>query len=184
MGDFLEGFCENTIWPLFNYFTQISKFKHEQWDAYKKVNQMFSDAISKYVTEDDILWIHDYHLMLLPSLIREKLPNISIGYFQHIPFPSFEIFRLLPWRMELLEGILGADLIGFHTYDYQRHFMSCVRRLLGHETFFNRIRLDERIVKIDAFPKGIDFEFFNSTTTEFDSQNKKKNVVFQDWKCF
>ncbi len=174
MGDFLEGFCENTIWPLFNYFTQISKFKHKQWDAYKKVNQMFADAISKYVTEDDILWIHDYHLMLLPSLIREKLPNISIGYFQHIPFPSFEIFRLLPWRMELLEGILGADLIGFHTYDYQRHFMSCVRRLLGHETFFNRIRLDERIVKIDAFPKGIDFEFFNSTAKELEQKTEKQ----------
>ncbi len=174
MGDFLEGFCENTIWPLFNYFTQISKYKHKQWDAYKKVNQMFSDAISKYVTEDDILWIHDYHLMLLPQLIREKLPNISIGYFQHIPFPSFEIFRLLPWRMEMLEGILGADLIGFHTYDYQRHFMSCVRRLLGHETFFNRIRLDERIVKIDAFPKGIDFEFFNSTAKELEQKTEKQ----------
>ncbi len=174
MGDFLEGFCENTIWPLFNYFTQISKYKHKQWDAYKKVNQMFSDAISKYVTEDDILWIHDYHLMLLPQLIREKLPNISIGYFQHIPFPSFEIFRLLPWRMEMLEGILGADLIGFHTYDYQRHFMSCVRRLLGYETFFNRIRLDERIVKIDAFPKGIDFEFFNSTAKELEQKTEKQ----------
>ena len=166
--EFLEGFCENTIWPLFNYFTQFSRYNPTQWEAYKKVNQMFADVISKYVTEDDILWIHDYHLMLLPSLIREKLPNISIGYFQHIPFPSFEVFRLLPWRMELLEGILGADLIGFHTYDYQRHFMSCVRRLLGNETFFNRIRLDERIVKTDAFPKGIDFEYFNSTAKELE----------------
>lgn len=174
VSDFLEGFCENTIWPLFNYFPQISRYNHTQWNAYKKVNQMFADVISKYVTEDDILWIHDYHLMLLPSLIREKLPNISIGYFQHIPFPSFEIFRLLPWRMELLEGILGADLIGFHTYDYQRHFMSSVRRLLGYETFFNRIRLDERIVKIDAFPKGIDFEFFNSTAKKLEQKTEKQ----------
>ncbi len=171
--DFLEGFCENTIWPQFNYFTQITKYKPTHWEAYKKVNQMFAEVISKYVTEDDILWIHDYHLMLLPSLICEKLPNISIGYFQHIPFPSFEVFRLLPWRMELLEGILGADLIGFHTYDYQRHFMSCVRRLLGHETFFNRIRFDERIIKTDAFPKGIDFEFYNSTAKEL-QQNRGK----------
>jgi len=110
--EFLEGFCDNTLWPLFNYFTQTSKYKPSQWEAYQKVNQMFAEEISKYVTEDDILWIHDYHLMLLPQLIREKLPNISIGYFQHIPFPSFEVFRLLPWRMELLEGILSADLIG------------------------------------------------------------------------
>ena len=174
MFNYLEGFCENTIWPLFNYFTQISRFKHTQWNAYQKVNQMFADVILKYVTEDDILWIHDYHLMLLPNLIREKLPNISIGYFQHIPFPSFEIFRLLPWRMELLEGILGADLIGFHTYDYQRHFLSCVRRLLGNETFFNRIRLDERIIKTDAFPKGIDFEFFNSTAKELEQKTEKQ----------
>ncbi|NQU53681.1 MAG: trehalose-6-phosphate synthase, partial [Bacteroidetes bacterium] len=169
--EFIEGFCDNTIWPLFNYFTQNSRYNPINWDAYMKVNQLYADVISKYVKEDDILWIHDYHLMLLPGLIREKFPNISIGYFQHIPFPSFEVFRLLPWRVELLEGILGADLIGFHTYDYQRHFMSCVRRLLGYETFFNRIRLDERIVKIDAFPKGIDYDYFNET-----AKNIKKNI--------
>lgn len=164
--EFLEGFCDNTIWPLFNYFTQNTKYYPANWEAYQKVNQLYFEVISKYMNEDDILWIHDYHLMLLPQLIREKFPNVSIGYFQHIPFPSFEIFRILPWRIELLEGILGADLIGFHTYDYQRHFMSCVRRLLGNETVFNRIRLDERIVKVDAFPMGIDFEFFNNTAKE------------------
>lgn len=163
---FIEGFCENTIWPLFNYFTQNIKYSSNNWETYKYVNQIFAELILKYLNEDDIIWIHDYHLMLLPALIREKFPNISIGYFQHIPFPSFEVFRLLPWRMELLEGILGADLIGFHTYDYQRHFMSSVRRLLGHETVFNRIRLNERIAKIDAFPKGIDFDFFNTKAKE------------------
>ena len=164
--EFLEGFCDNTIWPLFNYFTQIAKYNPTNWEAYKKVNQIFAAIVSKYVTEDDVIWIHDHHLMLLPQLIREKFPNISIGYFQHIPFPSFEIFRLLPWRMELLEGMLSADLVGFHTYDYQRHFMSCVRRLLGHETVFNRIRLNERIAMVDAFPKGIDFDYFYNTAKE------------------
>ncbi len=161
--EFLEGFCDNTIWPLFNYFTQIPTYNPTDWEAYKKVNQVYAEIILKYARPDDVIWIHDHHLMLLPKLIREKLPTVSIGYFQHIPFPSFEIFRLLPWRMELLYGMLGADLIGFHTYDYQRHFMSCVRRLLGHETFFNRIRLNERITMVDAFPKGIDYDFFNST---------------------
>ena len=102
------------------------------------------------------------------------LSDISNTY----PFPSFEIFRLLPWRMELLEGILGADLIGFHTYDYQRHFMSCVRRLLGTETFFNNIRLDERIAKIDAFPKGIDFEFFNTTAKKLKKSNDNEGSEF------
>ncbi len=173
--EFIEGFCDHTIWPVFNYFTQISRYNPIHWEAYKKVNQLYADNILKYVGENDIVWIHDYHMMLLPKLIREKLPNISIGYFQHIPFPSFEVFRLLPWRMELLEGILDADLIGFHTYDYQRHFMSCVRRLLGHETFFNRIRLDERIVKVDAFPKGIDFSFFHNTAKELVENNANQD---------
>jgi len=167
--DYIEGFCENTIWPVFNYFTQITQYKPKFWEAYEKVNQLFADTILKYINDDDILWIHDYHLMLLPKLIREELPDISIGYFQHIPFPSFEVFRLLPWRIELLEGILGADLVGYHTYDYQRHFMSSVRRLLGHETFFNRIRLNERIIKVDAFPKGIDFEFFSNKAGELET---------------
>jgi trehalose 6-phosphate synthase/phosphatase len=172
--EFLEGFCDNTIWPLFNYFTQIARYDATNWEAYRKVNQIYADIISKYVHEDDVIWIHDHHLMLLPQLIREKFPKISIGYFQHIPFPSFEIFRLLPWRMELLEGMLSADLIGFHTYDYQRHFMSCVRRLLGHETVFNRIRLNERIAIVDAFPKGIDFDYFNNTARELAKNTGKE----------
>lgn len=160
---FIKGFCNNTIWPLFNYFTQNTTYVTSNWEAFKKVNQIFANEIAKYINDDDILWIHDYHLMLVPQMIREKFPNVSIGYFQHIPFPSYEIFRLLPWRMEVLEGILGANLIGFHTYDYQRHFMSSVRRLLGHETAFNRIRINERMVKIDAFPKGIDYDYFSNT---------------------
>ncbi|NQU85107.1 MAG: bifunctional alpha,alpha-trehalose-phosphate synthase (UDP-forming)/trehalose-phosphatase, partial [Mariniphaga sp.] len=183
--EFLEGFCDHTIWPLFNYFTLITKYNPSHWEAYKKVNQIYADKILKYVNEDDIIWIHDYHLMLVPQMIREKFPNVSIGYFQHIPFPSYEIFRLLPWRMELLEGILNADLIGFHTYDYQRHFMSCVRRLLGYETFFNRIRLDERIVKVDAFPKGIDFEYFNNTAKELQNvSGKKESVIHKELKTY
>jgi len=166
--EFIEGFCDNTIWPVFNYFIETSRYNPTQWESYKEVNQIYADTLIKYINEDDIIWVHDYHLMLLPRLIRQKMPNVSIGYFQHIPFPSFEVFRLLPWRMEILEGILDADLVGFHTYDYQRHFMSCVRRLLGLETFFNRIRLDERVVKVDAFPKGVDFDFFNHTAQQLD----------------
>ena len=177
--EFLEGFCDNTLWPLFNYFTQITKYNSLQWEAYKKVNQLFADIVTKYIKDDDIIWIHDYHLMLLPQLIREKFPNVSIGYFQHIPFPSFEVFRLLPWRMEILDGLLNADLVGFHTYDYQRHFLSCVRRLLGLETFFNRIRLDERVVKVDAFPKGIDFDFFNNKAKELSKRSGDDESVIQ-----
>ncbi|WP_340112344.1 bifunctional alpha,alpha-trehalose-phosphate synthase (UDP-forming)/trehalose-phosphatase [Maribellus mangrovi] len=178
--EFIEGFCDNTIWPVFNYFIETSRYNPDFWESYKVVNQIYADAILKYINEDDIIWVHDYHLMLLPKLIREKKPNVSIGYFQHIPFPSFEVFRLLPWRMELLEGMLEADLVGFHTYDYQRHFMSCVRRLLGLETFFNRIRLDERVVKVDAFPKGVDFDFFNNTAQELATNKKAKHSAIRE----
>ena len=94
-------------------------------------------------------------------MIKEMCPEISIGIFIHIPFPSYEIFRLLPWRVEILEGMLGADLIAFHTYNYVRHFLSCVRRILGHDSVFNRIQIHERTLKVDSYPKGIDFEKFH-----------------------
>jgi len=182
---YLEGFCDNTLWPTFNYFSQKAKYDPVNWEAYKHVNQLYSDLISRYIQDGDILWIHDYHLALLPKMIRSRFPNVSVGYFQHIPFPSYEVFRLLPWRLEILEGILGADLIGFHTYDYQRHFMSSVSRLLGQETFFNRIRLDDRILKIDAFPKGIDFELFDSMARTLDEQSESRDSeISRDLKAF
>jgi len=152
---YIDGFCNRTIWPLFHYFTQNTVYIDEHWDAYVKANRRYAEAINNFLEDGDRIWIQNYHLMLLPNMIRKKSINTSIGFFLHIPFPSFEIFRLLPWRREILEGLLGADLIGFHTYDYERHFMSCVRRLLGYDSVLNRIHLEERIVKIDFFPLGI-----------------------------
>lgn len=152
-----QGYSIDTIWPVFHYFSDNAIYLNEYWDAYSEMNKLFADQILEIIKEDDYLWIHDFHLLLLPQLIREKMPNISIGFFIHIPFPSFEIFRLLPKRVELLEGILGSDLIGFHTYDYVRHFLSCVRRLLGHDTIFNQISIGERTLKADVFPLGINY---------------------------
>ena len=95
--------------------------------------------------------------MLLPGLLREKLPELNIGYFHHIPWPSFELFRLLPWRQEILEGLLGADLVGFHSYDYVRHFLSSVSRIAGLEHMLGQVNVHNRIAKVDAFPMGIDY---------------------------
>ncbi len=120
------------------------------------------------------VWIHDYHLMLLPKMLRDRFPEISIGYFQHIPFPSFEVFRLLPWRIEILEGLLGADLIGFHTYDYERHFISSLRRLMGLDTYFNQVRYKKRVLKVDNFPMGIDYEKFSSRALEITGEDARK----------
>lgn len=163
---YYEGFSNDVIWPLFHYFNQNIDHRQEYWEAYIKVNQKFADKVLEVVDDGDTIWVHDYQLLLVPQMIRAKKPNVTIGFFLHIPFPSFEVFRILPWRKELIEGLLGADLIGFHTYDYERHFFSCVRRLLGHEVSFNQIHLEDRIILADAFPMGIDYNKFESKAKE------------------
>lgn len=154
---YYEGFSNKTIWPHFHYFTQHTTYNEEYWEAYQIANQHFADEVLKIVQEGDRVWVHDYQLMLLPALIREKHPNISIGFFLHIPFPSYELFRMLPYREALLKGVLGADQLGFHTYDYMRHFLSAVYRIAGYEHQFGRITVDNRPVNIDVFPMGIDY---------------------------
>ena len=121
--DYYQGFCNGTIWPLFHYSPLYPAYSKDLWQAYERVNEAFSNTVVEVAEDDDIIWIHDYQLMLLPKLIRERLPKATIGFFLHIPFPSFETFRLLPWRRQILDGLLGADLIGFHTYDYAQYFL-------------------------------------------------------------
>jgi trehalose 6-phosphate synthase/phosphatase len=171
---FYFGFSNRTIWPLFHYFLKYSEFELDFWNTYKAVNQKFADAIIEKSDEDDTIWVHDYQLMLVPQMVREKRPNTSIGFFLHIPFPSYEIFRTLPWREEILEGLLGSDLIGFHTYDYERHFLSSVRRLLGMEVSFNEIFMDNRVIKVDSFPMGIDYKKFRDAAL-VQGERKKDN---------
>lgn len=169
---FYSGFCNRTLWPLFHYFSDYAVYDNDLWESYEHVNKLFSQNILKITKPDDTIWIHDYHLMLLPKLLKEKLPQSQIGFFLHIPFPSFEVFRLLPWRKEILEGILGADLIGFHTYDYVRHFTSSIRRLLGYECTFGQVTVGHRIVKIDAFPMGIDYDRFSKAVIDLEWAKK------------
>ncbi len=157
---FYRGFSNKTIWPLFHYFPLYATYNKSWWEAYRRVNRIFRDAVIRVARRDDIIWVHDYQLMLLPKLIREKLPDATIGFFLHIPFPSSELFRLLPWREEILEGLLGADLTGFHTYDYVHHFLNSVQRILGYEPTFGQIPVSNRVVRADAFPMGIDYERF------------------------
>ena len=160
--NFYQGFCNKTIWPLFHYFPSFASYTEEYYQHYVRVNQTFADALLEILRPDDVIWVHDYHLMLLPRLLRERLPTAGIGFFLHIPFPDYEIFRLLPgrWRKEILQGLLGSDLIGFHTYDYMQYFVRCVLRILGHESHAGQIFLDDRLVRVDTFPMGIDFKSF------------------------
>ncbi len=156
--DFYEGFSNETLWPNFHYFSQYTVYDEKMWEAYQAVNQKFCSQLLELVEDDDVVWIHDYQLLLLPEYVRKHRPKISIGFFQHIPFPSYELFRLLPWRKELLMGMLGADLIGFHTYDDMRHFLSSVNRLAGIGYAQGKVELSSRNVLVDAFPMGIDYE--------------------------
>ena len=166
IADFYSGFSNKTIWPLFHYFTEFTVFDENYWESYKAVNQLFCDEIVPQVTEDDIIWVHDYQLMLLPQMIRRRLPQAQIGFFLHIPFPSFELIRNLPWRHEILEGVLGADLIGFHEYDYVRHFLSSVYRISGHEHQLSKLTVEDRSIRIDAFPMGINYEKYANSSCE------------------
>ncbi len=154
---YYEGFSNKTVWPHFHYFTQYTTYDTSYWKAYKSVNQKFADAVCEHYQDGDLIWVHDYQLLLVPNLIRENCPNASIGFFLHIPFPSYEIFRILPWRKELLEGVLGADQIGFHTFGYMRHFLSAAYRITGHEHHFGKLTIDNRLINVDVFPMGIDY---------------------------
>ncbi len=162
--NYYEGFCNDLIWPLCHYFPSHARFEDAYFQAYEQANQLFFEKLEEIIQPGDIIWVQDYQLMLLPQMIREKFPDNKIGFFFHIPFPSYELFRMLPvkWRKAIVEGIIGADVVGFHTNDYVKYFLKAVRMVLGHGNKLHYINLRNRIVKIDSFPISIDFKKFNS----------------------
>lgn len=164
--NYYDGYANDTIWPMFHYFQSIAQFKTEYWQAYKDVNHLFSKTVIRHAHPNASIWVHDYHLMLLPSLLRTAFPGSAIGFFLHIPFPSYEIFRLIPNRQAILEGLLGSNLIGFHIHDYVRHFLTSTLRILGRDNSHGAVMLDTRSVKVEAFPIGIDYAKFEAATTE------------------
>jgi trehalose 6-phosphate synthase/phosphatase len=180
MEQFYLGFCNATIWPLFHYFPSYAIYQPNGWDQYRQINQLFAYALESVLRADDVVWVHDYHLMLLPRLLKAVRPQLSVGFFLHIPFPSFEVFRLLPgqWRKEILEGLLGADLIGFHTHEYTHHFLQSVLRILGHEHRLGQISAPDRVVRVETFPMGIDYEKFSLAAA--DPQVQREIQVLSD----
>ncbi|HLV67128.1 MAG TPA: bifunctional alpha,alpha-trehalose-phosphate synthase (UDP-forming)/trehalose-phosphatase [Polyangiaceae bacterium] len=160
--NFYHGFSNKTLWPLFHYSPSYVEYDPKYWDSYVHVNTIFRDAILEVYRPGDVIWVHDYQLLLLPGMLRDALPEASIGFFLHIPFPAHEIFRLMPgeWKRSILSGMLGADLIGFHTHDYTQYFLHCVFRVLGHDHHLGQIAMEERVRRADTFPIGIDFDRF------------------------
>jgi trehalose 6-phosphate synthase/phosphatase len=178
--NYYNGFSNSVLWPLFHYFSSLVEYESRFFDAYVEVNQQFAEKLAPLLQPDDQVWIHDYQLMLLPYLLRQKKPDATIGFFLHIPFPSYEIFRLLPteWKKQLLQGVMGADLIGFHTYDYVQHFLQSVKMLLGVDSYFHNLQYQDRLVRIDLFPIGIDYnKFYNAASDPevLDMCNKIRN---------
>lgn len=162
---FYHGFCKHHLWPLFHYMLPFSashggRFDRSLWEAYVAANKIFSQRVIEVINpEDDYVWIHDYHLMVLPTFLRRRFIKLRMGFFLHSPFPSSEIYRTLPVREEILKALLNADLIGFHTFDYARHFLSCCSRMLGLEYKSKRgyigLEYYGRTVGIKIMPVGI-----------------------------
>lgn len=159
---FYEGFSNNLIWPLFHYFSELAVYNQENYNYYQQANLMVCVQLLKYLQPHDRLWIHDYHFMLLPRLVREKCPDIEMGFFLHVPFPSYEVFRLMPrtWGKDIVQGLLGADLVGFHTYDYVQHFTQCAIRMAGTQAMGSWLSNEEGTTRVEAFPIGIDAQAF------------------------
>ena len=160
---YYDGFANSSLWPLVHYMAVYTHYDERWYPIYVQVNERFARTVAEIARDGDIVWIHDYHLMLLPSLLRERCPKLKIGYFLHTPFPSSEVFRCHPRRKELLKGLLGADLIGFHTFGYLRHFRSSVLRLLGIESEMDRIQHRGRVTRIGVYPIGINWKNFETT---------------------
>ena len=168
--DYYNGFCNDVLWPLLHYQTGFVDFTAASWKSYQKVNRKFADAILKIAEADDIIWIHDFHLFLLPALLKEKRKSLRIGFFLHVPFPSSEFFRELPVREDILKGLLGADLIGFHDYSYLQHFCKALSGILGIDVNFFNAHFNNRTTHFGVFPIGIE-------AVKLRKRSMHKNVV-------
>ncbi|WP_243058983.1 trehalose-6-phosphate synthase [Nocardioides sp. SR21] len=155
--EFYEGFSNGTLWPLYHDVVAKPEFHREWWDAYVRVNRRFAEQASTCASENATVWVHDYQLQLVPQMLRELRPDLRIGFFLHIPFPPAELFQQLPWRRQLLEGLLGADLVGFQLPGAAQNFVRLVRQRVGHKTHRDLVYLpDGRTVRAKAFPISID----------------------------
>ncbi|HEX7774292.1 MAG TPA: bifunctional alpha,alpha-trehalose-phosphate synthase (UDP-forming)/trehalose-phosphatase [Pyrinomonadaceae bacterium] len=163
---FYEGIANQALWPLFHHFPSLLRFDPEHWRAYVRANEIFRDEVLKHLRRDDLVWIHDYHFLLLPQMLREVRPDVAIGFFLHVPFPSSSVFRIIPKREELLRGMLGADYLGFHTHRYLQNFRASMLRLLGISSDMDHLEFGKRTVRLDALPIGIAPNQFNDLLTK------------------
>ncbi|KAG2815510.1 Alpha,alpha-trehalose-phosphate synthase [UDP-forming] A [Phytophthora cactorum] len=187
---YYNDFSNDILWPIFHYVPlplfrpgSEKKFDFRQWDAYKLANKRFAQAVNQVYREGDFVWVHDYHLMMLPSLLRSRHPHCKIGWFLHTPFPTAEMYRMLPVGRDILEGLLGADLLGFHTYDYARHFIAACARVPGASTSPKGVELGDHFSAIGVFPIGIDPEHFEDILNSEATQKRIQELTVKFAGC-
>lgn len=161
---YYDKFSNDVLWPLFHYESQYVQFKRDDWNAYVAANQIMADETLKVAEDGDVVWIHDFHFLLLPAMLKEKRPSLKVGFFLHTPFPSSEIFRQLPVRNEILNALIQSDLVGFHEYSYLRHFTVSLKSHLGIDSSFLRAEIGEHILHLGVFPISIDSEHLKRTS--------------------
>ena len=173
---YYNGFCVSVLWPLFHYFPSHAEYNYASFDNYIKINHDFFEVLNRHIRPNDVIWIHDYHLLPLAGIIRNAFPSIAIGFFLHQPFPSFEIVRLLPrkWQEVIVKGMLGADLIGFQTIDYACHFIQSVQMILGLDNDMHVFLYDNRLIKVDVFPASIDYQHLHKAFDDESISNSRR----------
>ena len=173
--DYYDGFANNTLWPLYHDAIRKPTFNKAWWDAYVRVNQLFASAAVEAASPGAMVWVHDYHLQLVPEMLRARRPDLKIGFFLHIPFPPQELFMQLPWRKEILRGVLGADVVGFQEPTAAANFRR-LARLVGANGRGHSLNYDGRVVQVGAFPVSIDLEPFETLASSTSVQDRAAEI--------
>jgi trehalose 6-phosphate synthase len=174
---FYEGFSNATIWPLYHDLVAKPEFHREWWDSYVAVNQRFAERAAERAAHNATVWVQDYQLQLVPQQLRELRPDLRIGFFLHIPFPPAELFQQLPWRRQILEGLLGVDLVGFQMPGGAANFVRLVRQRVGHKTHRDLVYLpDDRTVRAAAFPISIDYKGFEKLSRSDEVRDRAAEI--------
>jgi alpha,alpha-trehalose-phosphate synthase [UDP-forming] len=177
---FYEGFSNGALWPLYHDAIVSPIFHRPEFEAYHEVNLVFAKMVASRAPENGTVWVHDYQLQLVPRMLRDLRPDLRIGFFLHIPFPPVELFAQLPWRRQILEGLLGADLLGFQTRDGALNFLAATRRLLGLDPGGDRVDVPDeaghRTVRVGAFPIGIDARSFDQLARTPEIQERAQQI--------
>jgi len=176
---YYNGFCNDVLWPLFHYEHTRVTYSARSWNAYISVNEKVAESIAKTAKPNAILWVHDFHFMLVPQLLKRLRPDMRIGFFLHIPFPSSEIFRQLPCRSEILQGVIAADLVGFHDLSYMNHFQASLRRLLGLETEGYKVEGKHHTTHLGVFPISIDTNYFSALSTRAETDREVQGLLVE-----